>query len=101
MSKTIITSLFSLIILASIVSPTFINFSENNIEITEIVDFGEEEENKGNESVKDLEVKIYYSDDKESIYIDLENKKRIRFFSKNYSFKLDKLNNPPPEKLLL
>lgn len=87
--------------MASIVSPTFINFSENNIEITEIVDFGEEEENKGNESVKDLEVKIYYSDDKESIYIDLENKKRIRFFSKNYSFKLDKLNNPPPEKLLL
>ena len=45
MSKTIITFLFSLIILASIVAPTFINFSESTIEITEIVDFGEEEEN--------------------------------------------------------
>ena len=48
MSKTIITFLFSLIILASIVAPTFVNFSESTIEITEIVDFGEEEENKGN-----------------------------------------------------
>ena len=97
MSKTIITFLFSLIILASIVAPTFINFSESTIEITEIVDFGEEEENKGNESIKDLEVKIYYSSDKESLFLGLENNKRIRFCSKSYSFKFTKLNSPPPE----
>ena len=60
MSKTIITFLFTLIITASIVTPTFINLSESTIEITEIVDFGEEEEKKGKESIKDLEVKIYY-----------------------------------------
>jgi len=46
MSKTIITFLFTLIITASIVTPTFINLSESTIEITEIVDFGEEEEKK-------------------------------------------------------
>ena len=96
MSKTIITFLFSLIILASIVAPTFVNFSESTIEITEIVDFGEEEENKGNESIKDLEVKIY-SSDKEDIFLGLENNKRIRFCSKSYSFKFTKLNSPPPE----
>ena len=56
MNKTIITFLFTLIITASIVAPTFVNFSESTIKITEIVDFGEEEENKGKESVKDLEV---------------------------------------------
>ena len=58
MSKIIITFLFTLIITASIVAPTFINLSESTIEITEIVDFSEEEENKGKESIKDLEVKI-------------------------------------------
>ena len=47
MSKTIITFLFTLIITASIVAPNCINLSESTIEITEIVDFGEEEENKG------------------------------------------------------
>ena len=39
--------------LASIVSPTFINLHEFNVEITEIVDYGEEEENKGNTIVQE------------------------------------------------
>ena len=98
MSKTIITFLFTLIITASIVTPTFINLSESTIEITEIVDFGEEEE-KGKESIKDLEVKIYYSIDKDGVFLSLEHKKRIRYCSKNYTFNLTKLNSPPPEQL--
>ena len=98
MSKIIITFLFTLIITASIVTPTFINLSESTIEITEIVDFGEEEE-KGKESIKDLEVKIYYSTDKEGVFLSLEHKKRIRYCSKNYTFNLTKLNSPPPEQL--
>ena len=100
MSKTIITFLFTLIITASIVTPTFINLSESTIEITEIVDFGEEEE-KGKESIKDLEVKIYYSIDKEGVFLSLEHKKRIRYCSKNYTFNFTKLNNPPPEQLFV
>ena len=100
MSKTIITFLFTLIITASIVTPTFINLSESTIEITEIVDFGEEEE-KGKESIKDLEVKIYYSIDKEGVFLSLEHKKRIRYCSKNYTFKFTKLNSPPPEQLFV
>ncbi|MDG1422258.1 MAG: hypothetical protein P8M14_00630 [Flavobacteriaceae bacterium] len=101
MSKTIITFLFTLIITASIVAPTFVNLSESTMEITEIVDFGEEEENKGKESIKDLEVKIYYSTDKESVFLSLEHKKRIRYCSKNYTFKFAKLNSPPPEQLFV
>ena len=97
MSKTIITFLFTLIITASIVAPNCINLSESTIEITEIVDFGEEEE-KGKESIKDLEVKIYYSIDKEGVFLSLEHKKRIRYCSKNYTFKFTKLNSPPPEE---
>ena len=101
MSKTIITFLFTLIITGSIVAPTFVNFSESTITITEIVDFGEEEENKGKESVKDLEVKIYYSTNKEGAFLSLEYKKRIRYYSKNYTFKFTKLNSPPPEQLFV
>ena len=101
MSKTIITFFFSMIILVSIVSPTFINCSEVNIKMTEIVDFGEEEENKGNESLKDLEVKIYYSNNKGGTVLDVKKNKKIRFYSRNYTFSLTKLNNPPPEKFLI
>ena len=100
MSKAIITFFFSTIILASIVSPTFINLHEFNVEITEIVDYGEEE-NKGNESLKDLEVKIYFIDAKGGSVLDLEKNKRIRFLSRNYTFSLTELNSPPPEKFLI
>jgi len=100
MSKAIITFFFSTIILASIVSPTFITLHEFNVEITEIVDYGEEE-NKGNESLKDLEVKIYFIDDKGGSVLDLEKNKRIRFLSRNYAFSLTELNSPPPEKFLI
>ena len=100
MSKAIITFFFSTIILASIISPTFINLHEFNVEITEIVDYGEEE-NKGNESLKDLEVKIYFIDDKGGSVLDLEKNKRIRFLSRNYTFSLTELNSPPPEKSLI
>ena len=100
MSKAIITFFFSTIILASIVSPTFIILHEFNVEITEIVDYGEEE-NKGNESLKDLEVKIYFIDDKGGSVLDLEKNKRIRFLSRNYTFSLTELNSPPPEKFLI
>ena len=58
-------------------APTYISFSDLQGEATEIVDLGEEEENKGNESVKDLEVKIYYSTTNESQFVSLEKKKRI------------------------
>ncbi|MDA8893790.1 hypothetical protein N9I78_02320 [Flavobacteriaceae bacterium] len=102
MSKAIITFFFSMIILASIVSPTFINLHEFNVEITEIVDYGEEEkENKGNESLKDIEVKIYYINDKVGTVLDLKKNKRIRFLSRNYTFSLTELNSPPPEKFLI
>ena len=101
MSKTIITFLFTLIITASIVAPNCINLSESTIEITEIVDFGEEEENKGKESIKDFEIKIYYSTNKGDVFLSLEHKKRIRYCSKNYTFNFTKLNNPPPEQLFV
>ncbi|MBL4604993.1 MAG: hypothetical protein JKY02_04840 [Flavobacteriaceae bacterium] len=95
MSKIIFTSLFSFILLISIVAPTYISLTEGSCELTQIADFGEEEE-----PVKDLEVKIYYPTNSEFVFSDLQEKKGIRFYYKNYSFMLNKLNSPPPEKFL-
>lgn len=99
MSKLIFTYLFSFVLLASIIAPTYITLTEGNCEIAALADIGEEEENKGKESVKDLEVKIYYSDNNESFYIGLEKKKRMRFYSKNYTSHYKKLISPPPEQV--
>mgnify|MGYP003631586498 CR=1 FL=1 len=85
--------------MASIVTPTYISLSDTMAKVTEIVDFGEEEENKGKESVKDLEVKIYYSNNNDSLFVSLEKKKRRSFYSKNYTSHYKKLISPPPEHL--
>ncbi len=100
MNKIIFSYLFSIIILGSIVTPTYIHFSDFNMEVTQVVDLGEEEENKGQESLKDLEIKIYYSENNEAFEIGLQKKLRMSFYSKNYFFKLNKLNSPPPEQSL-
>ena len=100
MNKHIYSYLFSLIILAAIVAPTYTTFSIVDSEITEIADFGEEEENKGNESTKDLEIKIYYPQKSESLFLSLEKKKIISYYSKNYSSHFKKLSSPPPKKNL-
>ncbi len=100
MGKIILSYIFSLIILASIVAPTYMHFSEINYETIKVIDHGEEEENKSKESSKDLEIKLYYSYHNESLQIGLQKKISLRFYSKNYFFILNKLNNPPPEQFI-
>ena len=87
-----------------IVSPTIISVTENNYAISVLLDFGEEEENKGKESSEskiDSEIKIYPSSHYN--YLNLAESletKNINFFSKNYSSEYPKIITPPPKKLL-
>jgi hypothetical protein len=90
--------MFSLILVASVVTPTCFSIIEKTCEI-EMTDVGEEEENKGKEGVKDTDVKIYYSHNASFLYQSLEKKKRISFYSKNYTSYYKKLVSPPPELL--
>lgn len=99
MNKHIYSYIFSLIILASIVAPTYTSFSEVKSDVTELADFGEEEENKGNETTKDLEIKIYYPQKNEALFLSLEKKKRMSFYSKNYTSYFKKLSSPPPKQI--
>jgi hypothetical protein len=98
MAKQLITYFFSLILLISVAIPSYMSLVEETSKI-EVVDMGEEEEKNGKESSKDLEVKNYYSTDNSNLYTDLENKKQISFYSKNYTSHQNKLISPPPEKL--
>lgn len=99
MTKVFITYLFSLILIASVVSPTYFMLIEGSHEVVEVVDFGEEEENKGNEAKNDLDTKIYYSDHNTLLNDSLKKKNRISFYSKNYTSYQKKLISPPPEFL--
>lgn len=99
MAKLIITYFFSFILLVSIVTPSYISVLEGTFEITEAIDLGEDEENKGNETNKDLDVKIYYSHINSFLNSDSEKEKRVSFYSKNYTSFHKKLTSPPPEGL--
>jgi len=67
--------------------------------MTEVIDFGEEEENKGNEAKNDLDTKIYYSHYNILPNSSLKKKALISFYSKNYTSYQKKLISPPPEFL--
>ena len=98
MVKLLITYFFSLVLLISVATPSYMSLIEETSKV-EVVDIGEEEEKNGKESSKDLEVKNYYSIDNSSLYNNLEKKKEISFYSKNYSYYQNKLISPPPELL--
>jgi hypothetical protein len=70
---------------------------EGTPEIAEVVDFGEEEENKNNEAKNDVDAKIYYSHYNAFLNNSLEERSLIRFYSKNYTSYHKKLSSPPPE----
>ena len=78
MSKQLITYFFSLVLLISVATPSYMCLIEETSKI-EVVDIGEEEEKNGKESSKDLEVKNYYSLDISNFYTGLKNKKQISF----------------------
>lgn len=99
MTKTLVTFFFSLVMLTSIVAPTYLVLAEGSCELVTFNDKGEDEENQGNESIKDLEVKVYYAEHIALLYVNLERKKRIRFYSKNYTSYQKKQLSPPPEIL--
>ena len=84
MVKHFITYFFSLVLLISVATPSYMSLIEETSKV-EVVDIGEEEEKNGKESSKDLDVKNYYSTDNSSLYNNLEKKKQISFYSKNYT----------------
>ena len=95
---------FSVLFLTLIILPTVITLTDNNQEISILLDFGEEEENKGKESSEskvDSEVKIHSSSNSKSLFKNnFSTTKSVVFHLKNYISEYPKITTPPPKKLL-
>ncbi len=99
MTKVVITYFFSIILMAAVVTPSYFLLVEGSCEVTTLSDLGEDEENKGNETTKDLDVKVYFSQNNSILQTDSEEEKLVSFYSKNYTSYQKKLSSPPPELL--
>lgn len=103
--KTRIALFFSVLFLVLIVSPTVISFTERNGDMSiMLMDFGEEEENKGKESSEskiDSELKIYPTATSKSLYIKEHlEKANVVFQSKTYVSEYPNITTPPPKPVL-
>ena len=89
---------FTLLFSVLIISPGVICFIDDTHNIEFFLDMNEEEENKGKESAKNLEIKIHPSEDFSDFILNgIQKKKNIIFKSKNYTSEYSKITTPPPE----
>lgn len=89
---------FTLLFSVLIISPGVICFIDDTQNIEFFLDMNEEEENKGKESAKNLEIKIHPSEDFSDFILNgIQKKKNIIFKSKKYTSEYSKITTPPPE----
>lgn len=94
---------FSILFISLLITPSLILISNPSQDIAFLIDMNEEEEeNKGKEESKvDSKLKIYSPNFISSVLFNgFENKKYIRFNSKNYISKHPKVSTPPPKRIV-
>jgi len=92
---------FTLMFSSVIITPGIISLVDDNQDITFFLEINEEEENKGTESEKNLELKIDFSEEfSDYILSGIQKKKNIIFKSKNYTSEYSKITTPPPELIV-
>ncbi|MFK8059508.1 MAG: hypothetical protein AB8B78_05390 [Polaribacter sp.] len=91
---------FTLLFSVLLVTPTVISMIDNTQNVSFFLDMNEEEESKGKEASKDLEIKIQQVE-QQSTYLKngIQKKKNISFKSKNYISEYPKKTTPPPQLL--
>ncbi|ARV07137.1 hypothetical protein BTO04_10755 [Polaribacter sp. SA4-10] len=91
---------FTLLFSTLIITPTVISLVDDTPNIAFFLDINEEEENKGKESAKDLEIKIHTTDHFNDFIINgIQKKKNVSFKSTNYTSEYPKNTTPPPKSL--
>lgn len=97
MSRIQITYLITFVFIISIANPVIISFSDLSYDCTELLDKGEEEENKAEESVQDAEFRMSNS----NYYIvkkkELKKTHNLKFDANHYQNDFVKIFSPPPE----
>ena len=100
MTRIRIALFFTLLFSVLIISPGVICLVDDTQNIEFFLDMNEEEENKGKEATKNLEIKIHLSEDfSDFIMNGIQKKKNIIFKSKNYTSEYSENTTPPPELL--
>ena len=101
MKRSTLALFFSLLFMAYMGAPLVLKMVDKNIEITMFLDANEEEEKKGNESVKDLETKIL-SQIFNPEFDDLSTLGKIaNHYVLKYSNEFLEHHSPPPEQNIL
>jgi hypothetical protein len=87
----------------ALITPAVINLFDDGQDVAFFLDMNEEEENQGKEgkeAAKDLEIKIYPTEQFGTLLLNgIQNKKNVSFQSKNYTSEYPKNTTPPPEFL--
>jgi hypothetical protein len=99
-------SFFSILFTLVLVAPTVISLVDDTQEILVFFDLNEEEENKegekGKESKKDAEIKLFTAaQNGRSSLNKIQEKRNIRFRSKYYFSEYSKIEIPPPKTALI
>jgi hypothetical protein len=94
---------FVLVFSVSLITPVVISLFDDAQDVAFFLDMNEEEENKGKEgkeAAKDLEVKIYSTEQFGTLLLNgIQKKKNVSFQSKTYTSEYPKNTTPPPEFL--
>ena len=77
--------------------PNIVAIVDDNFEVSIIFDSNEEEEKKGEEKVKDIEIELFSKDAIEDSLYNTSLVKSLNFHSDNYSSLFKELTSPPPE----
>ncbi|WP_036841318.1 hypothetical protein [Polaribacter sp. Hel_I_88] len=90
---------FSLIFSILLIAPTVISVVDDSINLSLLVNMNEEEE--GNNSIKEIKVKIASENENSYLVLNkIQKMKNISFQSKNYISEYPKITTPPPKYLL-
>ncbi len=100
MSRQIISLSFTLLFALFLTVPSVIVMLDDSVDIS-IIYASSEEEEKGSEKNKELEVLFFELDLDEDGIVSLSNKNLVNYFFKNYSNPHLNLLSPPPEYNIL
>jgi len=95
MSRNTVSLILSIIFLVFLSAPSIVSTIDDSIDISILNDSGEEE--KGNESIKDIELLFSELNGNETDLVSNETKNNLRHYSKNYSKPHLNFISPPPE----
>jgi hypothetical protein len=91
---------FTLLFSILIITPAVIILVEDTQDVDFFLDMNEEEESKGKEAAKDLEIKLHYTEYSSGFSLnEIQKKRNVSFKSKNYISEYPKNTTPPPEFL--